>query len=358
MTATMPAYRIVEWGRQPELVEVPVPEPGPSQVRVRVAGCGLCHSDLTMSAMSASLGEKLGWQMPFTLGHEIAGWVDAVGSGVVNHREGAAVAVAAPTSCGACRWCRQGMENACPEGGAGRGYGRDGGLATYVLVDDAERVAIDLGDPDRGGFDPSVAGPLTDAGATARHAVRRVLQRVQPDAAVVVLGLGGLGAFAVQLAVVLGDVPVVGVDPDARRRELALDLGAVAAVDGVGDATATDIRAVLGGSPVDGVVDLVGTDDTIALSASILAPGGSLAVVGAGGGTLRRPWFGSLPADADIFSFQGSDLSDLRAVVDLASAGRIRVDVEPFALDRVAEAYRSLEAGTLLGRAVVAPPPG
>lgn len=351
----MPAYRIVEWGRAPELVEVPIPEPGVGQIRVRVAGCGLCHSDLAMSAMPASIAEDLGWHLPFTLGHEIAGWVDAVGPGVERHREGAAVAVAAATSCGSCRWCTRGLESACSRGGAGRGYGRDGGLATFVLVDGADRVVVGLGDVGEGGLDPAVAGPLTDAGATSHHAVRRVLARVMPDAAVVVLGVGGLGAFAVQLAAELGEVPVVAVDIDAARRELALELGASAAVAGVDESTLTQVRKVLEGRPVDGVVDLVGSDASIALGVDLLAPAGSLAMVGAHGGSLRRPWFGALPGDAEVFTFQGSDLADLRAVVDLASAGRLRVDVEPFGLSRVAEAYQALSDGGLNGRAVVSP---
>jgi len=349
--ATMAAYRILEWQRAAELVEVPVPEPGPDQVRVRVAGCGLCHSDLSMVHVDATMGAAMDWRVPFTLGHETAGWIDAVGANVRGAlAEGDPVAVASPSSCGTCRWCRRGLENACPNGLVGRGYGRDGGLASYVLVDEPERVLFRLG-----AVPAEIAGPLTDAGATAHHAVRRVVPRVAPDGSVVVLGAGGLGAFAIQLVRALTGARVVAVDPNADRRSLALELGAHDAVDGVDDETRARLRSLLGAEPVDAVIDLVGTDATILLGTQLVAPGGALAVVGAGGGTLRRPWFSGLPRDAEVFTFQGSDLADGHAVVALASEGRLRVDVDRYALADIEQAYEAMAAGTLRGRAVVAP---
>lgn len=352
----MTALRIVEWERPAELVEVAVPEPGPGQVRVRVAGCGLCHSDLTMAAMPAEMGEALGWSMPFTLGHETAGWIDAFGPGVENLgglAEGDAVALAAPASCGRCRSCLAGLESACTEGFVGRGYGRDGGLAEYVLVDDPRRALMPLGD-----LDPRRAGPLTDAGATSHHAVARVARRVRNGGAVVVIGVGGLGAFAVQLASLLTEARVVAVDPNQRRREIAIELGADDVLDGVQPDTGDAVRALLGVTPVDGVVDLVGSDDTLRLGTSILGVGGSMAVVGAAGGKLRRPIYGGLPADAELWTFQGSDLADARAVIDLAASGELRVDVDPYPLSAVHDAYRDMDAGTLRGRAVVHPDGG
>src|SRR3954465_9445020 len=139
-TRRMPAYRLTGWEQAPALTEAPVPEPGPGQVRVRVAGCGLCHSDVGMAQVPASMGEAMGWQVPFTLGHETGGWIDAVGAGVTGLAEGDAVALASPAWCGLCRWCRRGQENACAKGLVGRGYGSDGGFAPFVLVTDLRGV--------------------------------------------------------------------------------------------------------------------------------------------------------------------------------------------------------------------------
>jgi len=145
----MRAYRITEWAGPVLLTEVPVPVPGPGQVLLKVAGCGLCHSDLGMMQTPAEFGARLGWSMPFTLGHEIAGWVAEIGPGTATDvAEGDAVALAAAASCGRCRYCVTGRDNACQAGTAGRGYGRDGGLADYVLVEDPRDI-VPLGGLDR-----------------------------------------------------------------------------------------------------------------------------------------------------------------------------------------------------------------
>src|SRR5918998_3974569 len=160
----MRAYRMTSWGSEPHLVDVPVPEPGPGQILIRVAGCGLCHSDFTMRRMPEPAGRALGWTMPYTMGHETAGWIASPTDGFTL---GQPVALASPNSCGSCSYCTSGRDNCCPAGLCGRGFGRDGGLAEYVLVDDP-RALLPLGS-----LDPSTAGPLTDAGATAYHAVCR-----------------------------------------------------------------------------------------------------------------------------------------------------------------------------------------
>lgn len=347
--ATPRAYRMTAWEQPPSLVEVAAPVAAPGQVVVRVAGCGLCHSDVAMMAMPGSVGDALGWQIPFTLGHESAGWVHEVGDGVTEVSVGDAVAVASPASCGACRWCREGRENACANGLVGRGYGRDGGLADLLLVEDT-RALLPIG-----GLDPAIAGPLTDAGATSHHAVRRVLPRLRDEGTVVVLGVGGLGGFVVQILRARSAARIVAVDPDPARRDLAVRYGADEVLDGVGEGTGAELRKILGPDGADAVLDVVGIDATIACGVRALAPGGAFGLIGAAGGTLRKPWYGSLPRDGELFTFQGSDLADARDVLDLAEAGQIVVDTVPFALDDIADAYAALEAGGLAGRIVVRP---
>ena len=344
------AYRLTQWESDPEVVDIAVPDPGPGEVRVRVGGVGLCHSDLTMSAMPGSVGEALGWSMPFTLGHETAGWVDLLGDGVSSVRVGEAVAVLSPHPCGQCRDCAAGRDILCAKAAAGRGYGRDGGLAEFVTAPAWHLVAL-------GELDPTLVAPLTDAGATSHHAVARVAHRLVDGATVAVLGAGGLGGFAVQLCAALGDAAIAVVDPIAQRRDEALRLGAHHAIDGVDRGTAAALRE-WGSGGVDVVLDFVGTDDTIRSGLRALRPGGAFGLVGAGGGGFAKPWFGGLPSDAELFTFQGSSLADLRAVVDLAQRGSVTVGIEQFSADRVADAYRSLEDGTVRGRAVVLPPSG
>ncbi|GAA2643510.1 oxidoreductase [Paractinoplanes durhamensis] len=313
---------------------MPEPEPGPGQVLIRVAGCGLCRSDLTMRQMPKPVGERLGWRMPFTLGHETAGWVAATGPGVTGLDVGAPVALTPADSCGTCWFCLRGLDNSCPAALTGRGYGRDGGLAEFVLT--GLRGVLPLA-----GLDPRHAGPLTDAGATAYHAVRRALPRIAPGGTVAVLGAGGLGAFAVQFLRVLTAARVVAVDIDPARLAYAESVGA------------HEVQTSLDRKRLDAVLDFVGTDATIAGGLAALRPGGAFGLIGSAGGRLERPWFGSLPRDGEVYTFQGSTIADAQEVIALAEAGLIRNQVDEFAFEKAAEAYERLAAGTLTGRAVV-----
>lgn len=348
----MPAYRLVEWQAPPALVEVAVPVPGPGEVLVEVAGNGLCHSDITMMEMPGEIGEALGWQMPFTLGHEVAGRVAELGEGAAGVSVGDAVALMSANSCGACRWCRAGRDSLCTSNMVGRGYGRDGGLAEYVIARADELIPL-------GELDPTTAGTLTDAGATSFHAVSRVMDRMArvgvDSPSVAVFGVGGLGGFTVQILAALDAGTIVAVDPDEGRRARAIELGAHHAIDGVDAGTRRALADIVGPDGADAVIDIVGTDDTIAQGLRSLARGGCFALVGAAGGTLAAPWFSTLPHEAEVFTFQGSSRAHVEGVIALARSGRVVVDAERFALADVEVAYQRMRAGTLDGRAVVVP---
>jgi propanol-preferring alcohol dehydrogenase len=345
----MLAYRVVEWERPPELVVVAEPVPAAGEIVIKVAGNGLCHSDVTMTQIPGVIGEALGWQVPFTLGHEVAGWVAAKGAGVAGPAEGDPVVVTSPNPDGTCRFCIRGQDSACPNGLVGRGFGQDGGLAGYVVVRNPHHV-IPLKR-----LDPVVAGPLTDAGATSYHAVRRVLPRLAPGSTAVVIGAGGLGSFAVQHLRAVSPAHVVAVDPNPARLAYAAELGAHHTISGVDAGTAAALRDVCAPDGADAVLDFVGTDDTIGVGVGAVRPFGAYGLIGSAQGSFPRPWYGGLPRDGEVFTFQSSTIADLHEVIALAEAGLIRSDVDRFPLERVGEAYEALEAGTLRGRAVVVP---
>ncbi|HZM55597.1 MAG TPA: zinc-binding dehydrogenase, partial [Acidimicrobiales bacterium] len=218
----------------------------------------------------------------------------------------------------------------------------------YVLVESAGDVL-----PLRS-VDPVLAGPLTDAGATSYHAVRRVLARLTPGSTAVVIGAGGLGAFAVQFLKALSPARVVAVDTDPARLELAAARGADEVVAGVDRDTVRRVHDLSGGGAA-AVLDFVGVDHTISAGLAAVRPAGAYGLVGAGMGTFRRPWYGGLPRDAEIFTFQGSSRSDVEDVLALADDGLLVIDTEQFALADVAEAYAALDRGGLRGRVVVVP---
>jgi propanol-preferring alcohol dehydrogenase len=345
----MMAWRLVEYGHPAQLQEVRVPRPATGEVLIKVAGNGLCHSDVGLMEPGASPPPFPEWQLPFTLGHEVGGWVEETGARVAGFSPGQPVLLVATHSDGTCEFCRAGLDNNCDSGIAGRGYGRDGGLAQYLLVSNT-RALIPLRN-----LDPRNAGPLADAGATSWHAVQRVLPRLTSGSSVVVIGAGGLGSFAVQFLRLLSPARVIAVDLNPARLEYARTLGAHETLNGVSERTSADLTSLTGGRGAHAVLDFVGVDATIAAGLAAVRRTGAYGLIGAGMGKLEQPWFHLLPKDGEVFTFTGSTIADLKAVVALAEQGRLRNDTESFGFAQVPEAYAKLAHGQLLGRAVVLP---
>jgi alcohol dehydrogenase, propanol-preferring len=341
----MTAFRLEAWGEPPRFAEVPVPRPAPGEVLLRMAAVGLCHTDLHF--LEGAPG-AFPYELPFTLGHENVGRVEEAGAGVDDLEPGAAVAVAGVHSCGRCTTCLRGHDNYCPQGWRGRGYGDDGGLATFLVA--PRRELVPLGD-----LDPCAAAPLTDAGATSYHVVHKVQARLVPGSTAVVIGVGGLGGYAVQHLRLLTPARVVAVDVDPGRLDVARALGA-AEVLASDRATATAVRALTDGAGAEAVLDFVGTDATARTALRCARAMGAVALVGAGGGSASVGW-GRVPLECDVFVPMGATLADLHEVVALARSGALRMDVEVFPFERAAEAYQRFARGDLRARAVVAVDP-
>jgi propanol-preferring alcohol dehydrogenase len=328
----------------PALTDVPVPDPGPGEVLVKVGGAGLCHSDLHLMHVAATVEE------PFTLGHETAGWVEAVGPGAEAPPVGEAVLVHGPWGCGRCARCQAGEDNLCPRTGPriGSGLFRDGGLAEYLLVP-AARHLLPIGD-----LDPRDAAPLDDAALTPYHAIKASLPSLLPGTTAVVIGVGGLGHVAVQLLRTLTPARVVAVDLDPNKRRLAEEHGADLTLDPQDEAAAR-ISAGAGELGPALVLDCVGSDDTLALAAAVVTNRSRIVVVGVAGGTLPFSFF-SLPYECSIGTTFWGTMAELAEVVALAKARRISVDIERIDLGDALEAYGELEAGRFgTGRAVALP---
>jgi propanol-preferring alcohol dehydrogenase len=313
--------------------DVPEPDPGPGQVLIEVAGAGLCHSDVTISRVPQFYGGG-----PFTLGHETGGRVAGWGPGVTGLEMGMPVVAHAEWGCGQCPTCRQGHERLCPEvapvGGAG--LGADGGMARYLLVP-AARYVVPLRD-----LDPRDAGPLDDAALTPYHAVRTAQAELGPGAVAVVIGAGGLGHMAVQILKAVTPATVVVVEPDATRRAFATEVGADRAVH-PDDDVAGQVRGLRPrGASV--VFDLVGTDTTLALAASMASPRGRVILIGAALGSLTFNLL-ALPWECRLHTCYAGEPRELEEVVALAEAGRIRVHTRHLPLDDVPGAIAALDRG-------------
>lgn len=289
--------------------------------------------------------------LPFTLGHENAGWVEKLGPGATGFAIGDPVIVYGPWGCGLCMNCRQGMENYCQTPGkpspGGLG-GTDGGMAEYLLVP-ATRYLIPLGD-----LDPREAAPLTDAGLTSYHAVKRSVHLLGPGSTAVVIGAGGLGQMAIQvLKALTSATTVVAVDTSSDKLTIATSMGADEVLIS-GDEAVTRIKDMTKGQGAELVLDLVGVNPTLAMAAQVSRVLGHLTIVGLGNAALPVNFHSPAQECSVAAPFWGT-IPELIDVITLAQAGKIKMLVEHFTLDQSAHAYRMLHDGKIRGRAVITP---
>jgi propanol-preferring alcohol dehydrogenase len=343
----MKAVRFVGVGRRAEIQDIPTPSPGPGQVLIKIGGAGVCHSDLHV------MEEDLGFEPPFTLGHENAGWVAALGEGATGFKEGDGVAVYGPWGCGRCHACQLSMENYCENwaqiDGFGGGLGIDGGMADYMLVP-ATRLLLPLGD-----MSPAKAAPLSDAALTPYHAIKRALPYLHADSTVVVIGVGGLGHMAVQLLRVLAPARIVAADVDDRKLQQARSLGADDIVNNRNAAEAAErIRAITGPRGAGLVLDCVGVHPTLDLGAKLLGRNSVWTIVGLGGGH-HDFHHGSTPYGTSMSIPYWGSRTELMDVIAMARDGRIHAETTEFPLAQAAEVYDKLKAGEIAGRAVLVP---
>ncbi|MFB7511600.1 NAD(P)-dependent alcohol dehydrogenase, partial [Streptomyces broussonetiae] len=339
-------YRTI--GAAPEVVTVPDPEPGPGQVLLKVTAAGACHSDIAVMSQPA---EHFRYALPLTLGHEGVGTVAALGAGVGGLAEGDGVAVYGPWGCGTCVKCAEGKENYCLRteelGIRPPGLGAPGSMAEYLLVDDVRHL-VPLG-----GLDPVAAVPLTDAGLTPYHAIKRALPKLVPGSSAVVIGTGGLGHVAIQLLRALTPARVIALDVSADKLRLAREVGAHETVPSDAQAAAA-VRDLTGGLGSEVVFDFVGAQVTADLAATVVAVEGEISVVGIGGGAVPVG-FGRLPFEVTVSSPYWGSRTELVEVLALARAGAVSVHTETFSLDEAPVAYQRLHDGRIDGRAVVLP---
>jgi propanol-preferring alcohol dehydrogenase len=342
----MKAVRFLEVGRPAEIVDLPKPTPAPGEVLVRIAGAGVCHSDLHV------LDEGIGIAGPFTLGHENAGWIAALGEGVTGWKEGDPVAVYGPWGCGACHTCQTSAENYCERHATiptyGGGLGSDGGMAEYMIVPSA-RLLVPLGR-----LDPVTTAPLSDAALTPYHAIKTALPLLTPDATVLVLGVGGLGHMAVQILRALTPARLIAGDIDDVKLSHARELGATHTINTREKTATEEIRDLVGQRGVTVALDFVGAQATIDIAASVVGRNSRLSIVGLAGGTLHYA-ANNPPYGTQVTVPYWGSRTELMEVIALAQSGRIKVTVETFPLEQANDVYQRLRDGKVQGRAILIP---
>jgi propanol-preferring alcohol dehydrogenase len=324
------------------LEDVATPAPVGDQVLVRVAGAGVCHSDLHV--LDGLFDEQM--RYPVTMGHEIAGRVEAVGPDARGLEVGEPVVVMVGWGCGHCEWCVSGHEQLCPTGDEA-GATVDGGFAEFVLVPHRRHV-VPLG-----AVDPLEATPFGCAALCAYAAVKRVRPHLGGGSALVVVGIGGLGQYGLQLARLLSGATIIAVDTTEERLARARDLGADHGVLAGADAGAA-VDELTNGRGAEAVIDFVGSGDTLALAARAVGRRGLVALLGLAGGTVPFGFFSAAPEAAFTTVVAGTVL-DLQEVVRIAQTGALRTTTTAFPLEAINDALDALRAGRIEGRAIVIP---
>lgn len=340
---TMPAVRYHGPGEPFRLEEVPRPEPGPGEVRVRVRAAGVCHTELHFESGVLDLGVA-----PVTMGHEIAGTVDAVGEGVEDRRAGERVVVYYYEGCGGCEWCRRGEENLCGQPEAQHGFVSDGGYAEHVVVPAGNAVPLPQG------LSFVEAAPLACSVTTAIHASD--VAGLEARESAVVYGVGAVGFGLVQVARRRG-ARVLGVGRTPGKLARAEELGAEATVNAAEvDDVAAAVREWTDGRGADVVFELVGTEETMGPATAMLARKGRLVFVGYSEDAYTVHPVRLVVGEARVTGSVGNTLEELEEAVRLAAAGEVTTTVDrTLPLDRWEEALDAVRTGEAVGRVVLTP---
>ena len=299
----MKAIRMMEPGKPLQLQNVPIPSFGEEDVLVRVRAAGICHSDAHYRAGRSMMG-----MMPITLGHEVAGEVEWIGSKVTNVKAGERVCLHYNISCGDCYYCKIGNEQFCTTVKM-IGHHVDGGYAEYIAM--PARNAIHL--PDEISFEEGAT--LMCASATALHALRK--GRMQAGETVAVFGIGGLGLSAIQLAKALGAVEVYAVDIKLDKLELASEYGAIP-VDASRVDVVEEIRNLTKGKGVDVALEMIGLQTTMKQTIASLGVLGRAVIVGLSHIPLEvHPYQTLIGYEAEIIGSNDHLLQELHLLIDM-----------------------------------------
>ena len=319
----MKAVRLHAYHEQPVVQEVPEP------------------------TIEGQWAERTQTVLPYTLGHENAGWVHEVGSGVTNVAVGDTVILHPAPSCGLCRPCRAGDDMHCENSEFPGLANRDGGMAEYLLT--TARACVKL-DPQT---QPKDVAALADAGITAYHAVRKAIPLLYPGTTCVVMGAGGLGHIGIQCLAALTATRIIVVDRNPDALKLAEQLGARHTV--VADGGQVDaVNDLTGGKGANVVLDFVAEQGAESDGWAMTGRAGSYYVIGYGG-ELHIPTLDIISTERNIIGNIVGTYNDLAELMELAQDGKVTLHTRAYPLDAALDALADLDAGRVRGRAILVP---
>src|SRR4051812_11386440 len=342
----MKAVRVHAYHQDPVVEDVPEPTiSGPLDVIVQIGGAGVCRTDLHI--LEGQWEQAMGPTLPYTIGHENAGWVAEVGSAVTNVAVGDTVILHPTPTCGLCRACRAGDDMHCTSSSF-PGLSHDGGMAEYLLT--SARACVKL-DP---ATQPKDVAALADAGITAYHAVRKAIPLLYPGTTCVLIGAGGLGHIGIQCLAALTATRIIVVDRNPDALKLAEQLGADHTVVADGSHVEAVKNLTEAGTGADVVLDFVAEQGAENEGFAMTRPAGSYFVIGYGG-ELRIPTLDVISTERNIIGNIVGTYNELAELMVLAQAGKVTLHTKTYPLEAAAEALQDLDAGRVRGRAILVP---
>jgi NAD+-dependent secondary alcohol dehydrogenase Adh1 len=342
----MKAARLHEYHDALKLESVAEPTAdGPLDVIVKVGAAGLCRTDLHIQ--EGQWAEKSQVKLPYTPGHENAGWVHEVGSGVSNVQVGDTVIVHPFISCGLCLPCRVGDDMHCLNGSF-PGIDRDGGFAE--LIKTSARSVVKLDDS----LHPRDIAALADAGLTAIHAVKKAIPILTPGTRAVVIGAGGLGHIGIQCLKAMTSAQIIVVDPSEKALALATEMGADETVKVDGSTHVDTVREMTDGLGAEAIIDFVGEKGAIEDGIAMIRDGGFYYVIGYGE-NIDIPTIDVISREISFIGNLVGTYADLAELMVLTAEGKVTLHTSTYPLDAINDAMADLDGGRLQGRGILIP---
>ena len=351
----MKSAKIVKVNQPLQIEESKTPKPKGSQVLVKVQSSGVCHSDIHLweGGYEGPQGQFLkttdrGVKYPLTPGHEIAGVVDSLGEQTEGFAKNEKVLVYPWIGEGLCPACRTGEENLCDKPRS-LGIYNDGGYAEYVLVP-SYKYLVKLGDE----IDTDTSAPLSCSALTAYGAVKN--GNLTPNDNVVIVGTGGLGLMAIQLAKAMTGSRIIALDRDDKKLKAAKENGADDIINSQKEDAVKAVMELTGRMGADAVIDFVNASSTVETDLNFLRRRAKLVLVGLFGGELKLNLIAMPTRSYKLIGSYTGSMNDLIELVSLAKRGIIKPIISnKFKLDEATKALKMLRDGKILGRGVINP---
>ena len=337
---TMKSAVLRQFGQPLTIEEKPIPVPGSGEVLVKVCASGLCVSDLHIQ--DGMIGTV---RLPYTPGHEMAGVVAQVGEGVTAVAIGDHVVGAIDITCGTCKYCLSGRTNLC-RNLVRVGFERDGSHEEYCVIPAANAFKVANWVP----FDQMTS--ITDAVGCMYNAIKN-RAKVQPGQRVLILGTGGLGMNAIQIAKIFG-ATVYATSRQKEKLDISLEMGADAAINTKEQDLYDEIVRLTDGEMCDVVIDNIGIKSSINDSLRLVCPGGRVIVAGYNDPTFEAEYQDIMKFEKEILGIRGMTKQDLVEVIGFIETGKIVPFIyKTIPFDRINEGLNMLRTGEAKGRVVL-----